>query len=299
MKYMIGVDGGGTKTEAIAFDQDGNELARGASGFGNIVINYENALTHIIDAINQCWERLINEHCVCICLGLAGISGANTNELTIRLKKKYGTQIEVFNDAMIAHAAALKGKEGILTIGGTGAICLGKKGTVYEYSGGWGHILGDEGSGYWIALQALKKMALQFDQGVSLCPLSLNIQRQFQLLTPSHIKSLVYTSSKDKVAAIAPLVIQEARNGNEGAHEIMMQAGKELARITVDVYNKMQCKFSTPIAVSGSILRLVPEIYDVFKKCCEERIEELTFVSQSEMAVKGTYYLMKDLYLKV
>ncbi|MEH7649363.1 BadF/BadG/BcrA/BcrD ATPase family protein, partial [Bacillus toyonensis] len=243
MKYMIGVDGGGTKTEAIAFDQDGNELARGTSGFGNIVINYENALTHIIDAINQCWERLINEHCVCICLGLAGISGANTNELTIRLKKKYGTQIEVFNDAMIAHAAALKGKEGILTIGGTGAICLGKKGTVYEYSGGWGHILGDEGSGYWIALQALKKMALQFDQGVSLCPLSLNIQRQFQLLTPSHIKSLVYTSSKDKVAAIAPLVIQEARNGNEGAHEIMMQAGKELARITVDVYNKMQCKF--------------------------------------------------------
>ncbi|EJR62163.1 hypothetical protein IIO_02599 [Bacillus cereus VD115] len=299
MKYMIGVDGGGTKTEAIAFDQDGNELARGTSGFGNIVINYENALTHIIDTINQCWECLINEHCVCICLGLAGISGANTNELTIRLKKKYGTQIEVFNDAMIAHAAALKGKEGILTIGGTGAICLGKKGTVYEYSGGWGHILGDEGSGYWIALQALKKMALQFDQGVSLCPLSLNIQRQFQLLTPSHIKSLVYTSSKDKVAAIAPLVIQEARNGNDGAHEIMMQAGKELARITVDVYNKMQCKSLTPIAVSGSILRLVPEIYDVFKKCCEERIEELTFVSQSEMAVKGTYYLMKDLYFKV
>ncbi|MGE7881487.1 BadF/BadG/BcrA/BcrD ATPase family protein [Bacillus sp. NPDC094077] len=296
MKYMIGVDGGGTKTEAIAFDQDGNELAKGTSGFGNIVIDYEDALTHIMDAINQCRERLINEYCVCICLGLAGISGADTNELTLRLKKEYGTKIEVFNDAMIAHAAALKGKDGILTIGGTGAICIGKKEGMYEYSGGWGHILGDEGSGYWIALQALKKMALQFDQGVSLCPLSLNIQRQFQLLTPSHIKTLVYTSSKDKVAAIAPLIIQEARNGNDDAHEIMMQAGKELAEITVDVYNKMQCKLSTPIAVNGSILRLVPEIYAVFKKCCEERIEEITFVSQSEMAVKGTYYLMRDIY---
>ena len=139
-------------------------------------------------------------------------------------------------------------------------------------------------------------MAIQFDQGISLCPLSLNIQSQFQLLTPSHIKSLVYTSSKDKIAAIAPLVIQAARNGNDYAHEIIMRAGKELARITVDVYNKMQFKRSTPIAVSGSILRLVPEIFAAFKKCCEESIKEIVFVSQAEMAVKGTYYLMRDIY---
>lgn len=296
MKYMIGVDGGGTKTEAIAFDQDGNELVRGTSSFGNILIDFEEALLHIMDAIDRCQKGVINGHCVCICLGLAGISGANTNELILRLKKKYGIKIEVLNDAMIAHAAVLKGKDGILTIGGTGAICIGKKGEVYEYSGGWGHILGDEGSGYWIALQALKKMAIQFDQGVRLCPLSLNIQNKFQLLTPFHIKNLVYTSSKDKVAEIAPLVIREARNGNDDAHEIMMQAGKELARITVDVYNKMQFKFVTPIAVSGSILCLVPEIYAKFKKCCVENMEGVTFVSQSEMAVKGAYYLMKDIY---
>ncbi|MGN4765945.1 BadF/BadG/BcrA/BcrD ATPase family protein [Bacillus thuringiensis] len=298
MKYMIGVDGGGTKTEAIAFDKDGNELVRATSGFGNILIDFEEALVHIMEAINQCQKSLINGHCICVCLGLAGISGANTNELTLRLKKKYGTKIEIFNDAMIAHAAALKGKDGILTIGGTGAICIGKKEEVYQYSGGWGHILGDEGSGYWIALQALKKMAIQFDQGISLCPLSLNIQRQFQLLTPSHIKSLVYTSSKDKIAAIAPLVIQEARNGNDDAHEIMMQAGKELARITVNVYNKLNFKYSTPIAVSGSILRLVPEIFAVFQKCCEESMKEIRFVAQAEMAVKGTYYLMRDIYFK-
>ncbi|MCU5471469.1 BadF/BadG/BcrA/BcrD ATPase family protein [Bacillus paranthracis] len=298
MKYMIGIDGGGTKTEAIAFDKDGNELVRATSGFGNILIDFEEALVHIMEAIDHCQISVVKEHCVCICLGLAGISGANINELTLRLKKKYGIQIEVFNDAMIAHAAALEGMDGILTIGGTGAICLGRKGEVHEYSGGWGHILGDEGSGYWIALQGLKRMANQFDQGVTLCPLSLRIQDEFQLLTSSHIKRLVYSSSKGKVAAIAPLVIREARNGNDAAHEIMMQAGKELARITIDVYNKMQFDLSASIAVSGSILRFVPEIYDEFKKCCEKSIGKVTFISQSQSAVKGTYYLMKNTYFK-
>lgn len=48
MKYMIGVDGGGTKTEAIAFDKDGNELVRATSGFGNILIDFEEALFHIM-----------------------------------------------------------------------------------------------------------------------------------------------------------------------------------------------------------------------------------------------------------
>ena len=52
----------GSKTEAIAFDQDGNELARGTSGFGNILIDYKDALSHIMDSIDQCRESLINEN---------------------------------------------------------------------------------------------------------------------------------------------------------------------------------------------------------------------------------------------
>lgn len=61
-----------------------------------------------------------------------------------------------------------------------------------------------------------------------------------------------------------------ARKGNDDAYEIMMQAGKELARITVYIYNKMQFELSTSIAVSGSMVCSVSEVYAEFKKCCEE-----------------------------
>ena len=93
----------GTKTEAIAFDQDGNEVVRGTSRFGNVLIDFDQALLHIMEAINQCQKSLMNEHCVCICLGLAGISGGNTNELILRLKR-IRNKIEIFNDATIARS---------------------------------------------------------------------------------------------------------------------------------------------------------------------------------------------------
>ncbi len=115
-------------------------------------------------------------------------------------------------------------------------------------------------------------------------------------MTSSHIKRLVYSFQKIKLQQSHHSVIEEARNGNDDAHEIIMQAATELTRITVNVYNKMQFDLSTPIAVSGSILRFVPEIFAEFKKCCEKSMREVIFVSQSEIAVKGTYYLMKNIY---
>ncbi|MCI0765896.1 BadF/BadG/BcrA/BcrD ATPase family protein [Bacillus sp. TL12] len=291
MKYMIGVDGGGTKTEAIAFDQNGKEIARSMSSFGNVLLDYEKAVSHIMQAINQCQQSLSKENCVCICLGLAGVKSIDMNALKERLKTKYQTNIEIYDDAVIAHAALLGGNDGILTIAGTGAICLGKKGEKFEYSGGWGHILGDEGSGYWIALQALKRMTIEYDKGAQFCNLSTAIQNQVPIHTPFDIKQLVYSSQKDQVAAIASLVIEEARKGNNDALKIILKASEELATITVDVYKKMSFEVPISIAVKGGILCSAPEIYAEFKRCCEKNINKINFIHREISAAKGAYFL--------
>ncbi|HEK9102638.1 ATPase [Bacillus pfraonensis] len=291
MKYMIGVDGGGTKTEAIAFDQNGREIAKSMNRFGNVLLDYEKAVSHIMEAINQCQQSLSKENCVCICLGLAGVKSIDMNVLKERLKTKYQTNIEIYDDAVIAHAALLGGNDGILTIAGTGAICLGKKGEKYKYSGGWGHILGDEGSGYWIALQALKKMTIQYDKGAQFCNLSTAIQNEVPIHTPFDIKQLVYSSQKDQVAAIAPLVIEEARKGNDDALKIILKASEELAKITVDVYKKMSFEVPISIAVKGGILCSAPEIYAEFKRCCKKYMNEINFIQNEISSAKGAYFL--------
>ncbi|MDH2880356.1 BadF/BadG/BcrA/BcrD ATPase family protein [Bacillus cytotoxicus] len=295
MKYIIGVDGGGTKTEAIAFDKNGKEIARGMSCFGNVLLDYERAISHICEAIDQCFQRLCKTECACIGIGLAGVNSIDIHTLKERFITKYQTEIEIYNDAIIAHAALLEGNDGILTIAGTGAVCLGKKGERYEYSGGWGHILGDEGSGYWIALQALKRMTRAYDKGISFCKLGKVIQEKCHIVTPEDIKQLIYSKPKDHVASIAPIVVEAAKQGNTDAFQIIIRAGEELANITNYMYKRMLFEEPISIAVKGGILNSVPEIYAHFKTNCEKNIQEkIHFIQNDVSSAKGVYMLMAE-----
>ena len=127
MQYIIGVDGGGTKTEAIAYDLNGREIARGYAGLGNIIIDKDAALKNIEQSILKCTKTLRLDDCVYLCLGLAGCE-AGDNKIIIQqyLKRRFNCPIKVINDGEIALSALLKGNDGIMTISGTGSITIGK-----------------------------------------------------------------------------------------------------------------------------------------------------------------------------
>jgi N-acetylglucosamine kinase-like BadF-type ATPase len=291
MKYIIGVDGGGTKTEAIAYNLEGEEISRGYSGYANVLINAAEAINNIVDAIMQCQKPLEGE-CVYIYLGLAGIeSGAHVDTLEKALTDNFQTKCSIVNDARIAHAASLKGESGILVISGTGSICLGVKDNQTKVTGGWGHLLGDEGSGYWIAIEAFKQITREEDSDIPLSSLSLALLEKLHAKEPNDIKSFIYSASKGEIAAYVPVVAEYAKYGSQVAAQILKTAGEQLGETTVRLSRKLQFQPGVKIALKGSILTHVTEVREAFMNYVNEHIQGAQFVMEEVSAAKGAYYL--------
>ncbi|WP_169713760.1 BadF/BadG/BcrA/BcrD ATPase family protein [Paludifilum halophilum] len=292
MKYVIGVDGGGTKTEAVAFDGDGEEWSRGVSGFGNLVVDPEQAAQNIEEAIDRCREPLKGLDCAYIYLGLAGIEGTpHRADLEQRLKERFRTRISLANDAMIAHAASLEGKDGILTISGTGSISWGVCRGRVAFTGGWGHLLGDEGSGYWIAIEAFRQMIREEEESRTRGPLSRALLRRLDIDRVHDIKTLIYESSKAEIAAVVPIVAEEADGGDPFSRSLLERAGRELAEQTVRLHRKLDFQRRVAIGLKGGVLLSVSPVREAFVQWVKESIPQADFVEQDVPSTKGAYFL--------
>ncbi|CCF13134.1 badF/BadG/BcrA/BcrD ATPase family protein [Brevibacillus laterosporus GI-9] len=293
MAYIIGVDGGGTKTIAVAYNFQGAELARAESGYGNVLVHRETAIAHIIKAIEQCQSAIVDDcECAYLFLGLAGIqSGTHREVVETSLQERFGIPLTITNDARIAHAACLQGQDGILTIAGTGAVALGVHQGQSLMTGGWGHLLGDEGSGYWIGIEALRQLILEEECGLESSSLGQRLVEYLKIQKTAQIKDFVYSSSKDKIAALTPLVVKEAEAGEPNAQRILQRAGEHLAQITIRLYHKFRFEPPVSIALKGSVLTKIALVQEAFYEEVKNAIPDPVFVIDETCSSKGAYYL--------
>ncbi|MDP9740486.1 UNVERIFIED_ORG: N-acetylglucosamine kinase-like BadF-type ATPase [Bacillus sp. B2I3] len=297
MNYIIGVDGGGTKTEAVAYDMDGNKISEGRAGFGNLLINEKQATANIIQAIEQTMTPIDDGSCLYICLGLAGYGGVeNPQGIKSALSKAFMAPFTIVNDAIIAHAALLKGNDGILTISGTGSVSIGIHEGIEKSAGGWGHILGDEGSGYWIAMQAFIRMTQEEDEGYEYSHLTESILKKLGYLSVMELKKFIYSATKSEIAAFVPLIVQHAEKGDGFSQNILNQAGYHLAKQTLEVIKKLKLCENVTIALKGSILSNVPLVQSSFINHIKLENPNVKFVLEDVSATLGCYYIaMKHL----
>lgn len=294
MNYVIGVDGGGTKTEAICYDMNGSPINKGLSGFSNVMIDFEKATQHILEAIHNAQNNLSPEDCLYIYLGIAGIEGIpNKDQLVTIIEQEFKTQVEIVNDSIIAHAALLEGQDGLLVISGTGSIAVGIVDGKCMFSGGWGHLLGDEGSGYWIVMEAFRQMIWEEDELFHLGQLSLSLLAEIGYTTVAEIKLFVYGKPKAEIASLAPVVTKLAELGDPIALRILDDAGKHLGRMTWNCCRKLGYKGQIRIGLSGSILKRIPFVLDSFKTYLLEKNKNITWVTRKISPTKGAYFLAK------
>ncbi|SFJ84285.1 BadF/BadG/BcrA/BcrD ATPase family protein [Thermoflavimicrobium dichotomicum] len=292
MNYVIGVDGGGTKTEAVAFDLAGRELGRGVSGFANVLMGAKQAIGHIIEAIQICMQEVKSGTCIYMYLGLAGIeSGSHRDQLKAALSQHFGIPFFIVNDARIAHAAALEGKDGILTISGTGSVCFGVHHGKSVFTGGWGNLLGDEGSGYWIAIEALRQLIYEDETDKEPSLLSRKLLSYLKVKEARKIIGPVYASSKGEIAALVPVVVEAANEGDSRALQILQQAGKHLAHITIHCWRKLGFSEQVTVAMSGSVLQKIPRVQEIFVQEVLRAVPEAQIISNQVSSAKGGYYL--------
>jgi len=159
--YVLGIDAGGTKTVCLLADEAGRIVAEGRGPGANFHtsgdLDLEKALRQVID--QAIGDREIVPAAVCI--GIAGVDREAEACRVRDLMRRIGCRspIVVVNDALIALAAGAGDAPGIVIIAGTGSIAYGRNARRdAARSGGWGHIIGDEGSGYWIGQQAVQRV---------------------------------------------------------------------------------------------------------------------------------------------
>ena len=230
----IGIDAGGSKTELLAATRQDDEILNLFGSSGNPArVGFDGSIYVLSELILQAMNRLDGK-VVSVCAGIAGAGRPREQQriedgIRTELGDRAPSRLLITHDGDIALEAAFEGKSGIIVISGTGSVSLARtKDGKFLRAGGWGYLIGDEGSGYIIGSMGLRALAHAFDGGpetqiVKLLAEARNVTNAEELI------ALVY-EEKVPLQTFAPLVIQAAKAGDDVASAIIEEQARQLAR---------------------------------------------------------------------
>ncbi|MGD1910897.1 MAG: N-acetylglucosamine kinase [Rivularia sp. (in: cyanobacteria)] len=304
MAYVLGIDGGGSKTVCVLMNEKREILGRGEAGSSNYQsVGIEAAKYSIESAINQAIIIRDNINIDAICLGLAGVGRAKDIEIVKNIIKDIPIicnikpqNIIISHDALIALVGGIGNDVGIVVAAGTGSIIFGRnhRGETKRV-GGWGYLLGDEGSAYKIAITGMHMALLSYDGRLAYTSLVEDFKNHLGL---SHIEELievVYRSGLGvkEIAALAPIVDNAAFKGDGFANMIIDDAVNELFLATYTVIDGIFAEGDLSevnfleVVTTGSVWKSKSQMWKRFVSCIYEDFPEVKVILPRFEAVYG------------
>lgn len=237
-KMMLSVDGGATKTDMVLFYADGHVIGRIIGGPSN---SSEIGFERSVRTIKDLSERLLAPHGgvdASLCSVYAGVAGGGIGENKAKyrrfLKSAFPNASFVSNgsDAINALNSGVRKGGGIVLVAGTGSVVYARENGVIHQVGGWGHLLGDEGSGYDIGRMGLRRALQALDGRAEATSMTEAFARKFGQRVDKAIPS-IYEGGKRLISSFAPIVFDEAAAGDAAAMEILGESAGQLARLVL------------------------------------------------------------------
>lgn len=301
MALFLAIDSGGTKTRCMVADET-RVLARANTGSVKLTRVGEEEATkrlHAMLAEVAASAGVDLRDVTRTCAGLGGFGIDAVREWAgHELEKAAGGELILCGDEEIALEGAFQGGTGILIVAGTGAIVMGRAtdagtGESHKFiSGGWGHVLGDEGSGYWIGLEGLKAGFWAKDRDVPTMLLE-KIGEFWGGISPSEIVGKANGIPAPDFAALTPVVARCAGEGDDLALSLLDRAGEELGDQVSIVAVKMR-EFTgggeVGVAYTGSVLEHIAPVREAMVRALSKAAPEVRVMECAADALEGALW---------
>lgn len=263
-RYVIGLDAGGTKTVCLLADAEGRTIGMGRGGGANLQtegeLQVEKVLHGVIDeAVGGRDIRI-----AAVCLGMAGADRLGDTTVVHGILRRLGfrTDVVVVNDALVALVAGAGDNPGIVIVSGTGSITYGvNQRRMAARAGGWGFMVGDEGSGYWIGRHAVTAALRERDGRGPRTILTTLVCDHFRVANPEQLVRQVYDRGMrpQAIASLGALVELARQRGDVIAAEILNGAAEHLTKAAQSVASRLEMRGDRFVTVlAGGMFRAIP-----------------------------------------
>ncbi len=263
--YILGLDCGGTSSQALLTTVDGRVLGHGQGGPANYTVDgLDGVVSSVLEGTSQCLKQAglesstLHEQGVVLALG---VSGAGRETEVAEIKKGFEDlgfkHVVVRHDAHISLLGALGGADGVVVISGTGSIAYGLRNEQSSRVGGWGFLLGDEGGSFWIALRALQQVMWGHDGRKNVDEdLFEAACDYFKISKADQLVPIVYRTPLNRgfIGGFSRKVTSLADHGHNLSRTILAQAGRELGHLATAALTELRLLNSSgKVAACGGV----------------------------------------------